>query len=103
MAVSGSTLSGAVTYSGSVFTNVSRITLQAPVMFTSGSGSGIIPNGTVVTSASGTNFDPSALNALIVTASGLALNQTQKGALEFGISNVGLNFSKPVKIEIPVP
>jgi hypothetical protein len=72
-------------------------------MFTSGSGSGIIPNGTVVTNASGGTFDPSALNALIVTASGLASNQTSNGALEFGISNVGLNFSKPVKIQIPVP
>lgn len=101
--VSGSTLSSASTYSGVTFTNVSQITLQAPVQFTSGSGSGIIPNGTVVTSSSGGTFDPSTLNALVVTASGLASNQTANGALEFGISNVGLNFSKPVKIQIPVP
>lgn len=103
ISVSGSTLSGASTYSGVAFTSVSQITLQAPVQFASGSGSGIIPNGTVVTSSSGGTFDPSALNALVVTASGLASNQTSNGALEFGISNVGLNFSKPVKIQIPIP
>ncbi len=57
----------------------------------------------MITNASGGNFDPSAINALVVTASGLASNQTSQGALEFGISNVGLNFSKPVKIQIPVP
>jgi hypothetical protein len=101
--VSGSTLSGATSYSGVSFTSVTQIVLKSPVAFASGSGTGIIPNGTVVTSSSGTNFDPSALNALVVTASGLASNQTSKGALEFGISNVGLNFSKPVKIQIPVP
>lgn len=101
--VSGSTLSGATSYSGVSFSSVTQIVLKSPVAFASGSGSGIIPNGTVVTNSSGGTFDPGALNALVVTASGLASNQTANGALEFGISNVGLNFSKPVKIQIPVP
>jgi hypothetical protein len=82
---------------------VTQITLKSPVAFTSGSGTGIIPNGTVITNASGGTFNPATINALIVTASGLTSNQTSRGALEFGISNVGLNFSKPVKIQIPVP
>jgi hypothetical protein len=102
--VSGSTLSGVTTFSGASFSVATQVTVQAPILFTSSSGgTSVIPTGTVITGASGTVFDASAINALSVTVTwGLASNQTPNGALEFGISGTGLYFSRPIKIQIPV-
>ncbi len=102
--VSGSTLSGVTTFSGASFSVATQVTVQAPVFFTSSSGGmSVIPTGTIITGASGTVFDASSISALTVTVTwGLASNQTPNGALEFGLSGTGLQFSRPIKIEIPL-
>lgn len=63
-----------------------------------------LPAGTVITPATGTGFNASLITTASATVtSGLGTNEVSQGAIEFGISGVGLNFSKPIKIEIPAP
>lgn len=62
-----------------------------------------LPESTVITPATGTGFDVSAITtASVSVTSGLEVNESSNGAVEFGISTIGLNFSKPIRIEIPV-
>ncbi len=63
-----------------------------------------LPASTVVTPATGTGFDLTALTTASATVTtGLGENESSNGAVEFGISSVGLHFDKPIKVEIPVP
>ena len=63
-----------------------------------------LPASTVVTPATGTGFDLTALTTASATVTtGLGENESSNGAVEFGISSVGLHFDKPNKVEIPVP
>lgn len=105
VSVSGATLSGVTSFSGVSLSSTTRLVVEAPVVFTSASGgTSVIPSGTVITSTSGSVFDATLLNTLSVTVTGwLSSNQTPTGALEFGISGTGLYFSRPIKIQIPVP
>lgn len=62
-----------------------------------------LPAWTIVTPASATDFDTTVLTASSVTVtSGLGTGEVSKGAVEFGTSGVGLHFSKPIRIDIPV-
>lgn len=62
-----------------------------------------LPASTVVTPSTGTGFDVTAITtASVVVWTGLAQYESSNGAVEFGISSVGLNFDKPIKVEIPV-
>lgn len=63
-----------------------------------------IPASTIVTPATGTGFDVTAITtSSVVVWTGLAQYESSNGAVEFGISSVGLNFDTPIKVEIPVP
>lgn len=62
-----------------------------------------LPAGTVITSASGTSFDTTAIATTFATVSTFtdaSLNAVAE--VSFGLSSVGLNFSKPIRIDIPV-
>ncbi len=103
--VTGGTIGSVSTVSGTI-NNATSLTINVgpDVVFASTSGSITIPSGTTITSASGTAFDATAIAASnVVVSSGLGTNEVSNGALEFGISSVGLRFSEPIMIEIPVP
>lgn len=62
-----------------------------------------LPAGTVITSTSGQNFDATALTASAVNStslSGLGTGAVVDGALQWGIANLGLQFSTPITLEI---
>jgi SH3-like domain-containing protein len=104
--VTPATLTGVTTISGTV-TNASSVTVNvgSDIVFNpSGSIRVTLPAATVITPATGTGFDTTAIiSSGAVVTTGLAANEVSNGAVEFGISTVGLNFSVPIKIEIPVP
>lgn len=66
--------------------------------------SATLPTGVEITTSTGGIFDSTQIDINPTTVTGgLGSRQTSRGAVEFGISNVPLHFSKPIKIEISVP
>jgi SH3-like domain-containing protein len=62
-----------------------------------------IPASTVITPVGGGTFDSTAIAAVAATVTTLPAGESSNGALTFGISGVGLRFSTPIRIDIPVP
>lgn len=89
---------------GTSGTGASNIAFQTPVVLNpTGNIRVTIPAGTTIRETSENPFDYSTFGAAGTTvSSGLGTNEVSNGAIEFGISGVGINFSKLVKVEIPV-
>jgi streptogramin lyase len=98
------TLSWVSIVTGNDITNTTRVTLGAPVIFTSGSAVTTIPSWTQITNNLWTSFNATNMNiGVVAVTSGLASTESSNGAIDFGTSGVGLLFSKPIRVEIPVP
>lgn len=100
-----STFSGSVLLgTGETLTWTTKVTLIQPVEVKNNSISVIIPNGAEITNASGDPFDATQITTNILPNLPLALpsNEQDVGKIVFWISGVKLNFSKPVKLQIPV-
>ena len=94
------TISGSTTSASSVTVNSGTSIAFNPT----GNVRVTIPASTVITSSTSSLFDTTAIAAApVVVSSGLASNEASPGAIEFGISNIGLHFSRPIKVDIPVP
>ncbi|MDP2090182.1 MAG: hypothetical protein Q8K30_01170 [Candidatus Gracilibacteria bacterium] len=89
----GETLTGAVVFT---FTNA--------VQFSSGSITAIVPLNTQITNSNGTSFDVTSVGASNLNTLPLSINTNEEdvGKVKFGINGMKLNFSKPVKLLIPV-
>lgn len=65
--------------------------------------SATFPTGVEIMTSTGGVFDSTQIDIHpTVISSGLNGGQTSRGAVEFGISDVPLHFSKPIKVEIYV-
>ncbi len=83
------------------------VTQNVTVHITTGLGTAavVIPAGTVITAADGSNFDGNALggeDAILAPLSNLASVIYINGALQWGIPSFGLDFSPAITIRIPV-
>ena len=70
-----------------------------------GTSSVLLPGDTIITSTNGEDFDATALTAAGVSAgslSGLGSGTVVDGALQWGITNLGLEFSTPIILSIYV-
>jgi len=70
-----------------------------------GTSSVLLPGDTIITSTNGQNFDATALTAAGVSTgslSGLGSGTVVDGALQWGITNLGLEFSTPIILSIYV-
>ena len=92
------------TASGGDPSSTDKITILTPITFNpTGNIRVTLPSGTDITDSSGGTFDATALAAAAASVTGgLDTNESSDGAIEFGISGIGLNFSRPIKVEIPV-
>lgn len=100
---------GTFTIVGDDYTNTSQImvTEDLTISITDGDGTSkvILPSGTIITKIGGGNLDGSLLDASELdesTITGLASGDVVYGALNWGIPNLGLQFSKPITISIYV-
>lgn len=96
-----STISGSATAADSVTIGTGSNVVFNPV----GAVKVTIPSSTIITPVGGGTFDSTAilLNTTSVS-SGLGTNEQSVAAVDFWVgSGVGLNFSIPVRIDIPVP
>jgi len=98
------TLSWSQVLSGQTLTWATQVTLTQAVEFSSGSISVVIPNTTQITNANGNSFDATAINTSLLSTLpiSIATNEKDVGKINFWINWVKLNFSKPIKISIPV-
>ncbi|MBS8121764.1 S-layer homology domain-containing protein [Candidatus Vampirococcus lugosii] len=90
---------------GGDITNTAKITMKADVVISTGNIKVTLPEGLEITDSDGNSFDATSIatDVLNELSVGLDSNENKEGALKFGVSGIKLNFSKPVKIEIPVP
>lgn len=81
-----------------------QYTLTNAVSVTNGSISIVIPNTSQVTNSIWTSFDINNVTSSVLWVLPLTLptNEEDVGKINFWISGMKLNFSKPVKIQIPV-
>ena len=80
-----------------------NITINNPVG--TGNSSVTLPVNTIITTVSGENFDATALTASTPAAgtlSGLTAGAVMDGSLQWGIVNLGLQFSSPITLSIYV-
>lgn len=99
------TLSGSVSVSsGQTLTWATQVTLTAPVQLTSGSVQVVIPTGTQITTSSGWAFNATQIVTNTIVSLPVSLPSTEQdvGKIKFWVDNTKLNFTKPVKIQIPV-
>lgn len=99
------TLSGSVSVSsGQTLTWATQVTLTAPVQLTSGSVQVVIPTGTQITTSSGWTFNATQIVTNTIVSLPVSLPSTEQdvGKIKFWVDNTKLNFTKPVKIQIPV-
>lgn len=91
-------------WTGETLTGATKVTLTQPVEVKSNSISVIIPNGSEITNASWDIFDTTQIATNVLPTLPLALpsNEQDVGKIVFWISGIKLNFSKPVKLQIPV-
>lgn len=104
VAVTGGTLQSVSSISGTT-TAATSVTISGStnVVFNpTGDIRVTIPASTTITPASGGTFDSTAITAVAATVTTLPAGESSNGALEFGISGVGLRFSAPIRIDIPV-
>ncbi|MBW7954906.1 hypothetical protein H3C61_03775 [Candidatus Gracilibacteria bacterium] len=92
------------TLTGETLTGATKVETKTPVGFSNNGVSVIVPVGTDITSGNTPTF-----NALIISTSTIPTlpipidsNKEDVGKIKFGIDGVKLNFSKPVKLQIPV-
>lgn len=90
--------------SGQTLTGTTQVTFTAPVSLTSGSVSVVIPSGTQVTTSSGAAFNATQIVTSTLSNLPIALPTTEQsvGKIQFWVTTAKLNFTKPVKIQIPV-
>jgi len=90
--------------SGQTLTWTTQVTLTQAVEFSSGSISVIIPNTTIITNATGSLFDATSIGTSLLSTLpiSIATNEQDVGKINFWITWTKLNFTKPVKISIPV-
>lgn len=99
------------TFSGSVtvgtwetLTGTTQVTLTQPVEVKNSTVSVVIPTGTIITQSSGTSFNATQIATSVLPSLPISLpsNEEDVGKIQFWISGTKLNFSKPVKLQIPV-
>jgi hypothetical protein len=86
-------------------TSASRVDVVQPTLLNAGFNSVSLPQGVNITKVGGGNFDVTALTAVETTVgslSGLGSGVSAKGALQWGIASLGLEFSSPITIKIYV-
>lgn len=90
--------------SGETLTGTTQVTFSAPVSITSWLVNVVIPSGTEITTSSGTLFDATQIATSTIQQLPLALPTTEEsvGKIQFWITTAKLNFTKPVKLQIPV-
>lgn len=95
-----SSFSGAV----QVATGATKVTFTQPVLVSNNSISVVVPTGTEVTDSAGWALDINQVSTDVITALPVTLpsNEQDVGKIKFWITGKKLNFSKPVKIQIPV-
>ncbi len=87
-------------------TSTPSVTISLPLMINiaaAGATSTVdIPSGTVITKTDGTNLDATALSANAVAAGALTNlgDVTVNGSVQWGIPNIGLQFSQPITLSI---
>lgn len=99
------TLSGNITLgTWETLTGTTKLTLTQPVEVKNTTVSVIIPTGTMITHSAGTTFNATQIATSILPSLplNLASNEQDVGKIQFWISGIKLNFSKPVKLQIPV-
>lgn len=99
------TLSGNITLgTWETLTGTTKLTLTQPVEVKNTTVSVIIPTGTIITHSAGTAFNATQIATSILPSLplNLASNEQDVGKIQFWISGIKLNFSKPVKLQIPV-
>lgn len=99
------TLSGNITLgTWETLTGTTKLTLTQPVEVKNTTVSVIIPTGTIITHSAGTSFNATQIATSILPSLplDLASNEQDVGKIQFWISGIKLNFSKPVKLQIPV-
>ncbi len=85
----------------SSLTTTTPLTINLPT--SNGTSSVALPKDLVITRVDGANLDPTALTTSVVTTSslsGFSQSVTVDGALQWGIANIPLQFSKPATLSI---
>ncbi|MCX6724314.1 MAG: chitobiase/beta-hexosaminidase C-terminal domain-containing protein [Candidatus Staskawiczbacteria bacterium] len=92
--------------SGATSTSTPSLQAMQSITISDTTGSTVtIPSGTIITTVSGQNFDATALTASTPasgTLSGLTSGAVIDGSLQWGIVNLGLQFSSPITLSIYV-
>lgn len=85
-------------------TGATEIKFTNPIQVSSGAIQIIIPKDTIITTASGSSFDSTQITTYVLPTPSLSLptNQKSVGHIKFWIENIKLNFTKPVRLQIPV-
>jgi hypothetical protein len=86
-------------------TSASSVNVVQPILLNAGFNSVSLPQGMNITKVGGGNFDATALTAIetaVGSLSGLGSGVVAKGALQWGIASLGLEFSSPITIKIYV-
>jgi len=86
-------------------TSASSIGVAQTTLINAGSNSVTLPLGVVITKVGGGSFDATALTAVetaVSSLSGLGTGVVAKGALQWGLASLGLEFSTPIFIKIYV-
>ncbi len=100
-----STFSWSVTvWSWETLTWATQVIMTQPVEVTSSNISVIIPSWAEIISSNGGIFNPTEIATSILPSLPIALSNDEQdvGKIQFWISGIKLNFSKPVKLQIPV-
>lgn len=89
---------------GETLTWATQVTLTAPVQLVSGTINVVIPSGTKITTSSWAIFNATQIvtNTLLTLPIQIDWNEQDVWKIKFWIETAKLNFTKPVKLQIPV-
>lgn len=87
-----------------VSTGSTKVTLTQPVLVSNNSISVVVPTGTEVSDSAGWAFDVNEVSTDFIYALPVTIpsNEQDVGKIKFWITGKKLNFSKPVRVQIPV-
>lgn len=91
-------------WTGESLTWATLVTFTQPVQLSAWSVSVLIPSGAQIATSSGGLFNPSEITTATLPTLPVVLpsNEEDVGKIKFWVTGLKLNFSKPVKIQIPV-
>ncbi|MDP2587024.1 MAG: chitobiase/beta-hexosaminidase C-terminal domain-containing protein [Candidatus Komeilibacteria bacterium] len=90
---------------GATYNSTPSLQVEQNISISAGANTVTLPDNTIITAVNGQNFDATAITAsspAAGTLSGLTTGTVMAGSLQWGIANLGLQFSNPITISITV-